>query len=356
MNRTAYLLAAALLLASCGGSAARTGRAGDDAHGRGGRTRPLHLPREGGPPPFDLGLHAGGCSSPKDCCGKARGSTGSRSCSGPTWRRDARRCSSGSPRSEFGEGIALVGGELFQLTWQSNTAHVYDPEKRTGLRDHRYAGEGWGLTTDGEKLYMTDGTANLYTIDPATFRRERRTTVTLWGEPVEPAQRAGVDRRPHLGQRLHDRPDRHHRPGDGPRGGIVDLRGLLPDEDRTPGTDVLNGIAYDAATGAHFPHGQELEQTLRDRARPPIGRTDAAADGRRCGEPLRTDAAGRRKNTETEHDKQQTIRLPRRAHPAARRRIRHDGAGLRPRRGGVPRRAVPPLGGAGSRGATTCLR
>ena len=77
------------------------------------------------------------------------------------------------PRSEFGEGIALVGGELFQLTWQSNTAHVYDPEKRTGLRDHRYAGEGWGLTTDGEKLYMTDGTANLYTIDPATFRRSQ---------------------------------------------------------------------------------------------------------------------------------------------------------------------------------------
>ena len=65
------------------------------------------------------------------------------------------------PRSEFGEGIAIVGGELFQLTWLSNTAHVYRlaEGRLEKIREHRYAGEGWGLTTDGEKLYFSDGSS-----------------------------------------------------------------------------------------------------------------------------------------------------------------------------------------------------
>ena len=90
------------------------------------------------------------------------------------------------PRSEFGEGIALLGGKLYQLTWQSNTAPVYSLEdgKLRKIHDFRYPGEGWGLTTDGEKLYMSDGTANIYTLDPATFKREKRTTVTLRGETL----------------------------------------------------------------------------------------------------------------------------------------------------------------------------
>ena len=50
------------------------------------------------------------------------------------------------PRTEFGEGITLLDGKLYQLTWQSNTAHVYDLATRKKIRDHRYAGEGWGLT------------------------------------------------------------------------------------------------------------------------------------------------------------------------------------------------------------------
>lgn len=81
------------------------------------------------------------------------------------------------PRSEFGEGITLLGGKLYQLTWQSNTAHVYSLEngKLQKIRDFRYPGEGWGLTTDGEKLYMSDGTATIHTVaSRRSFRREKR--------------------------------------------------------------------------------------------------------------------------------------------------------------------------------------
>ena len=88
------------------------------------------------------------------------------------------------PKDEFGEGIARVGDEIFQLTWRNNTVHVYDAATLQHLRTVRYAGEGWGLTTDGEKLYMSNGSEYLWEVDPATFRRGRKITVTAEGRPV----------------------------------------------------------------------------------------------------------------------------------------------------------------------------
>jgi glutamine cyclotransferase len=70
----------------------------------------------------------------------------------------------------FGEGITVFGGKLFELTWQNGTAFVYDAKtfQRTG--EFHYSGEGWGLTHDDEQLIMSDGTAFLRFLDPATFK------------------------------------------------------------------------------------------------------------------------------------------------------------------------------------------
>lgn len=74
------------------------------------------------------------------------------------------------PRELFGEGIAIRGDRLYQLTWKSGIALVYDVATLT-LRDTvRYRGEGWGLTAYGDSLIMSDGTSRLRVIDPATFR------------------------------------------------------------------------------------------------------------------------------------------------------------------------------------------
>lgn len=152
------------------------------------------------------------------------------------------------PRSEFGEGIAILGDELFQLTWQSNTVHVYritEGGRLEKIRDHRYPGEGWGITSDGRKLYMSDGSANLYTVDPATFRREGHVTVTFRGEPVSFLNELEwIDGRIWANVYTTDQIVIID-PATGRIEGVVDLTGLLPDEDRTPKTDVLNGIAWD---------------------------------------------------------------------------------------------------------------
>ncbi len=169
------------------------------------------------------------------------------------------------PASEFGEGIALVGGELFQLTWQSNTAHVYDAATGRELRTHRYPGEGWGLTSDGQRLYMSNGSATIYTLDPATFRRQGSICVTIEGEPLGFLNELEwIDGRIWANIYTTDRIAIID-PATGRVEGLVDLHGLLPDAQRGPETDVLNGIAWDAAgrrlwvTGKNWPTLYEIE-------------------------------------------------------------------------------------------------
>ncbi len=160
------------------------------------------------------------------------------------------------PRAEFGEGIALLDGKIYQLTWQSNTAHVYDAATGRKLRDFRYPGEGWGLTTDGEKLYLSDGSADLVVLDPESFRRERRITVTCKGEPVHFLNELEwIEGRIWANVYTTDRIVVID-PKTGAVERIIDLQGLLPDEEVTATTDVLNGIAYDAATGRIFVTGK----------------------------------------------------------------------------------------------------
>ena len=160
------------------------------------------------------------------------------------------------PKEDFGEGITLLGGKVYQLTWQSNKAYVYDAKTGAKVKEFRYPGEGWGLTTDGEKLYMSDGTANIYTLDPATFKREKRTTVTLRGETLNFLNELEwIDGKIWANVYTTDQIVIID-PATGAVEGIVDLTGLLPEEDVTPATDVLNGIAYDAAGGRIFVTGK----------------------------------------------------------------------------------------------------
>ena len=72
------------------------------------------------------------------------------------------------PDSEFGEGITHYKERIYQLTWLSRVAHVYDREGKE-LKTIKYRGEGWGITTDGQELYLSDGTSTIRRVDPETF-------------------------------------------------------------------------------------------------------------------------------------------------------------------------------------------
>ena len=87
------------------------------------------------------------------------------------------------PEDEFGEGITHYKGGIYQLTWENRKAYHYDSNGNL-IKSIPYRGEGWGITTDGERLYMSDGTSTIRQVNPETFATERSICVTLNGEPL----------------------------------------------------------------------------------------------------------------------------------------------------------------------------
>src|SRR5690606_12610274 len=87
------------------------------------------------------------------------------------------------PDDRFGEGLALLDGRLYQLTWESGVGYVYDVETLALVDSFTYTGEGWGLTTDGRSLIMSDGSDTIRFLYPQTFETTRTGAVSHRGSP-----------------------------------------------------------------------------------------------------------------------------------------------------------------------------
>jgi glutamine cyclotransferase len=168
----------------------------------------------------------------------------------------------------FGEGITILGGKLYQLTWTSGLAFVYDAATFNVQQTLRYPTEGWGLTHDGRQLIMSDGSATLRFLDPATFETVREITVRDGDRPIDRLNELEyVDGEIWSNVWYDDRIARIS-PADGTVQGWVDLASLYPRSAR--GNDsVLNGIAYDKeakrlfVTGKNWPQLYEIEIVRR---------------------------------------------------------------------------------------------
>ncbi|WP_034357736.1 glutaminyl-peptide cyclotransferase [Deinococcus phoenicis] len=87
--------------------------------------------------------------------------------------------------SAFGEGVSVLDGVAYHLTWQSGLAYAFDAATLREVGRYRYQGEGWGLTNDGKSLIMSDGSNTLFWRDPRTFALTRTLRVTDAGQPVK---------------------------------------------------------------------------------------------------------------------------------------------------------------------------
>jgi glutaminyl-peptide cyclotransferase len=155
----------------------------------------------------------------------------------------------------FGEGIVVVGSELFQLTWQSGIGFVYDRTTFSPKRTFRYTGEGWGLTYDGSNIVMSDGTDVLRLLDPNTLAERSRLRVTAGGKPLPQLNELEFVEGEILANVWMSDFVARIDPKSGRVRGWIDLRGLLSPRERAA-TDVLNGIAYDAAGKRLFVTGK----------------------------------------------------------------------------------------------------
>jgi len=160
------------------------------------------------------------------------------------------------PEQYFGEGIINWKDRLFELTWKSELGFIYDFASFTPKGQFKYPGEGWGLTQDGKRIIMSDGTAQLRFWDPETLRETGRLTVTDDSGPVnELNELEWVKGEIYANVYQTDRIARINS-ASGKVVGWIDLTGILRQADRTGQEDVLNGIAYDARTDRLFVTGK----------------------------------------------------------------------------------------------------
>jgi glutaminyl-peptide cyclotransferase len=159
----------------------------------------------------------------------------------------------------FGEGITVLGDRIYQLTWQNRLGFIYDVDSFDLLGTFRFDGEGWGLTNDGDYLILSDGTASIRFIDPATFSVARTITARENGRPLTRLNELEyVDGEIWANIWYDDRIARLS-PADGALLGWIDLAALYPRSQRGS-DDVLNGIAYDPQTRRLFVTGKNWPQ------------------------------------------------------------------------------------------------
>ena len=160
------------------------------------------------------------------------------------------------PITEFGEGITHHKEYIYQLTWEQGVAHVYDKRGKQ-VKLINYTGEGWGITSDGQNLYMSDGSSNIYIVDDETFKPLKAIDVKLNTHPLDFInEMEWIDGRIWANVYLYDLIVIIN-PATGIVEGYVDmsaLRTLLVDN---PAAEAFNGIAYNPSNGHIYVTGKQ---------------------------------------------------------------------------------------------------
>ena len=160
----------------------------------------------------------------------------------------------------FGEGLALLGDRLYQLTWKSQVGYIYDLTSLALVDSFAYAGEGWGLTTDGTNLIMSDGSATLRFLDPATFAVRREVEVRDGRSPLTRLNELEYVNGEVYANVYQSTWIVRIDPDSGQVRQWLDLASLVPKDKRGSTEDVLNGIAHDPATGTLYLTGKRWPQ------------------------------------------------------------------------------------------------
>ena len=168
--------------------------------------------------------------------------------------------------SYFGEGITILHGKIYQLTWRGQIGFVYDEKTLQKIKDFKYTGEGWSLTNDGKQLIMSDGTSNLRFMDPETLQVQKIVGVEDNNGPV-----ANVNELEYIHGFVYANVWQTNYiikidPASGKVVGKLDLTTLFNEvKNKFQYADVLNGIAYDSSankvyvTGKTWPNLYEIK-------------------------------------------------------------------------------------------------
>lgn len=150
----------------------------------------------------------------------------------------------------FGEGITILNNKVYQLTWRHKHGFIYDVETFRQIGHFNYDSEGWGITTDQKHLIMSDGTNKLYYLDTLTFKPQKTLAIKDNGMKVEKLNELEYINGYIFANQWETNYILKINPQTEQVVGRLDLSSLAAEIKRNhPEADVLNGIAYNPATG-----------------------------------------------------------------------------------------------------------
>ncbi|MBV9215796.1 MAG: glutaminyl-peptide cyclotransferase [Acidobacteria bacterium] len=194
-----------------------------------------------------------------------------------------------NPPEDFGEGIVLFNGQIYQLTWEQELGRIFDAKSFKLLKEFHYQGQGWGMTTDGTNLIFDQGTHVLKVAEPDTFKTLKTIPIMrddgkplmqmnelewvkgeLWANIWHSEDPAILGKRNYIA-----RIDLNS----AKLLGWIDLEGISPDDVPAPAhandpydpkkENTLNGIAYDAANDRIFVTGKNWKKLYEIKVTPP---------------------------------------------------------------------------------------
>ena len=186
-----------------------------------------------------------------------------------------------NPPEDFGEGTAMIGDKIYQLTWRQGLGRVFDAKTFKLLKEFSYQGEGWGMTTDGTNLFVTQSTHVIKVMNPETFATVKTIPVMredgkplmqinelemikgeLWAN-VWHSEDADILGKPNYIARID--------PNSGKLLGWINLAGISPEDQNDPRQqeNTLNGIAYDAANDRIFVTGKQWKKLYEIKIKQP---------------------------------------------------------------------------------------
>ena len=160
------------------------------------------------------------------------------------------------PMPYFAEGLTLLNGKIYQLTWQNQVGFIYDANTLSKIGQFNYEGEGWGLTNDGQSLILSDGTSQIRFLDPATFKVTKTIAVSDGNKPINKLNELEYLNGEIYSNVWHQDVIAVINPQTGRVNSWIDLNGLLTPGEVSDPEAVLNGIAYDAASQRVFVTGK----------------------------------------------------------------------------------------------------
>lgn len=162
----------------------------------------------------------------------------------------------------FGEGITVLKDKIYQLTWKEKTGFVYDAKTFKLEKTFSFETEGWGITNDGEKLYMSDGTEKIYIINPETFKVEDFINVYTNGAKIE-----AVNEMEWINGRIWTNIYQKDaiaviNPKTGAVENVINCSELRSKVTQHPELDAFNGIAFNPITKTYFVTGKNWDKTF----------------------------------------------------------------------------------------------